>query len=62
MTALGNMIRTAGGGCEPNPKGRSIPDFGCGGRRKDRPKRPVMAKWPGRLSDLTILSSDNSEE
>jgi len=32
--------------------------FGCGGE-KDRTKRPVMGEVAGRLSDLTILSSDN---
>src|SRR5438874_1799704 len=53
--ALENLIRTAG---ELNPKGRIITLFGCGGE-KDRTKRPVMGEVTGRLSDLTILSSDN---
>ncbi|MGH9675601.1 MAG: glutamate ligase domain-containing protein, partial [Candidatus Acidiferrum sp.] len=48
-------IRTAR---ELNPKGRIITLFGCGGE-KDRTKRPVMGEVTGRLSDLTILSSDN---
>jgi UDP-N-acetylmuramoyl-L-alanyl-D-glutamate--2,6-diaminopimelate ligase len=53
--ALENLIRTAR---ELNPKGRIITLFGCGGG-KDRTKRPVMGEVAGRLSDLTILSSDN---
>ena len=53
--ALDNLIRTAR---ELNPKGRIITLFGCGGG-KDRTKRPVMGEVTGRLSDLTILSSDN---
>ena len=53
--ALENLIRTAR---ELNPKGRVLTLFGCGGG-KDRTKRPVMGEVTGRLSDLTILSSDN---
>jgi len=53
--ALEKLIRTAR---ELNPKGRIITLFGCGGL-KDRTKRPVMGEVTGRLSDLTILSSDN---
>jgi UDP-N-acetylmuramoyl-L-alanyl-D-glutamate--2,6-diaminopimelate ligase len=53
--ALENLIRTAR---ELNPKGRIITLFGCGGG-KDRTKRPVMGEVTGRLSDLTVLSSDN---
>jgi UDP-N-acetylmuramoyl-L-alanyl-D-glutamate--2,6-diaminopimelate ligase len=53
--ALENLIRTAR---ELSPKGRIITLFGCGGG-KDRTKRPVMGEVTGRLSDLTILSSDN---
>jgi UDP-N-acetylmuramoyl-L-alanyl-D-glutamate--2,6-diaminopimelate ligase len=53
--ALENLIRTAR---ELNHKGRIITLFGCGGE-KDRTKRPVMGEVTGRLSDLTILSSDN---
>src|SRR6266852_750909 len=53
--ALENLIRTAR---ELSPKGRIITLFGCGGL-KDRTKRPVMGEVAGRLSDLTILSSDN---
>ena len=53
--ALENLIRTAR---ELNAKGRIITLFGCGGE-KDRTKRPVMGEVTGRLSDLTILTSDN---
>jgi UDP-N-acetylmuramoyl-L-alanyl-D-glutamate--2,6-diaminopimelate ligase len=53
--ALESLIRTAR---ELNPKGRIITLFGCGGS-KDRTKRPVMGEVTGRLSDLTVLSSDN---
>ncbi len=53
--ALENLIHTAR---ELNPSGRIITLFGCGGE-KDRTKRPVMGEVSGRLSDLTILSSDN---
>src|ERR1700722_8474402 len=53
--ALENLIRTAR---ELNPKGRILTLFGCGGW-KNRTKRPVMGEVSGRLSDLTILSSDN---
>ncbi len=53
--ALESLIQTAR---ELNPKGRIITLFGCGGE-KDRTKRPVMGEVAGRLSDLTILSSDN---
>lgn len=53
--ALESLIRTAR---ELNPKGRVLTLFGCGGG-KDRTKRPVMGEVTGRLSDLTILSSDN---
>ena len=53
--ALENLIRTAR---ELHTEGRIITLFGCGGL-KDRTKRPVMGEVAGRLSDLTILSSDN---
>ena len=53
--ALENLIRTAR---ELHTEGRIITLFGCGGL-KDRTKRPVMGGVTGRLSDLTILSSDN---
>lgn len=56
--ALQNLIRTAR---ELNPKGRIITLFGCGGSR-DRTKRPIMGELSGRLSDLTILTSDNPRQ
>jgi len=56
--ALENLIRTAR---ELNAKGRIITLFGCGGSR-DRTKRPIMGESSGRLSDLSILTSDNPRQ
>lgn len=56
--ALENLIRTAR---ELNTKGRIITMFGCGGSR-DRTKRPIMGETAGRMSDLTILTSDNPRQ
>jgi UDP-N-acetylmuramoyl-L-alanyl-D-glutamate--2,6-diaminopimelate ligase len=56
--ALENLIRTAR---ELNTKGRVITLFGCGGAR-DRTKRPIMGETSGRLSDLSILTSDNPRQ
>jgi len=56
--ALENLIRTAR---ELNAKGRIITLFGCGGSR-DRTKRPIMGETSGRMSDLTILTSDNPRQ
>lgn len=56
--ALENLIRTAR---ELNSKGRIITLFGCGGSR-DRTKRPIMGETSGRLSDLSVLTSDNPRQ
>ena len=39
-------------------KGRLITVFGCGGNR-DKGKREVMGEIAGKLSDFTIITSDN---
>lgn len=39
-------------------KGRIICVFGCGGDR-DKTKRPIMGEIAGRLSDISIVTSDN---
>lgn len=41
-----------------NQKGRIITLFGCGGNR-DKEKRAIMGEISGRLSDFTIITSDN---
>lgn len=56
--ALQNLIRTAR---ELNANGRIITVFGCGGSR-DRTKRPIMGEISGRMSDLSILTSDNPRQ
>ncbi len=55
--ALERLLITARAICSPD--GRVVTLFGCGGDR-DRTKRPVMGRIAGELSDLVILTSDNS--
>lgn len=52
--ALDNVLRTLA----ELATGRIITVFGCGGDR-DRGKRPMMGEVAGRLSDLSIVTSDN---
>ncbi len=40
-------------------KGRVIAVFGCGGNR-DKSKRKIMGEISGRLSDMTVVTTDNS--
>ncbi|MBQ9545099.1 MAG: UDP-N-acetylmuramoyl-L-alanyl-D-glutamate--2,6-diaminopimelate ligase [Clostridia bacterium] len=53
--ALENVLSTVRGFAQ----GRIITLFGCGGDR-DRKKRPLMGEAASRLSDLVIVTSDNS--
>jgi UDP-N-acetylmuramoyl-L-alanyl-D-glutamate--2,6-diaminopimelate ligase/murE/murF fusion protein len=52
--ALENVLRAL----KRVSSGRLITIFGCGGDR-DRDKRPMMGAAAGRLSDLSVLTSDN---
>lgn len=52
--ALENVLKAARGFAEK----RVITVFGCGGDR-DRTKRPIMGEISGRLSDFTVITSDN---
>jgi UDP-N-acetylmuramoyl-L-alanyl-D-glutamate--2,6-diaminopimelate ligase len=49
-----NVLRAA----RPLAKGKLIVILGCGGDR-DRGKRPLMGEAATRLSDLTVITSDN---
>ncbi|MBI3753342.1 MAG: UDP-N-acetylmuramoyl-L-alanyl-D-glutamate--2,6-diaminopimelate ligase [Deltaproteobacteria bacterium] len=59
----GDALERALNTLRPLTKGRLITVFGCGGDR-DRGKRPIMGEIATRLSDFTIITSDNprSEE
>ncbi|GHV09777.1 UDP-N-acetylmuramoyl-L-alanyl-D-glutamate--2,6-diaminopimelate ligase [Clostridia bacterium] len=52
--SLENALETVRGFAQ----GRVITVFGCGGDR-DRGKRPIMGEVATRLSDITIITSDN---
>ncbi len=52
--ALGNLIQAA----RTIKHEKIITVFGCGGDR-DRSKRPLMGEIVGRMSDYTIITSDN---
>lgn len=52
--SLENCLKTA----REFAEGKIITVFGCGGDR-DRSKRPIMGEVAGRLSDFSILTSDN---
>ncbi|MFA5780189.1 MAG: UDP-N-acetylmuramoyl-L-alanyl-D-glutamate--2,6-diaminopimelate ligase [Elusimicrobiota bacterium] len=58
--ALGNLIQAARYATAPVEAGdkKIITVFGCGGDR-DRSKRPLMGEISGRMSDYTIITSDN---
>lgn len=53
--ALENVLTAVRGFAQ----GRIITVFGCGGDR-DKKKRPLMGEVAGRLSDLVVVTSDNS--
>lgn len=52
--ALENILKAV----RPTTKGRLICLFGCGGGR-DQTKRPIMGEISGRLSDISIITTDN---
>ncbi|HLA50911.1 MAG TPA: UDP-N-acetylmuramoyl-L-alanyl-D-glutamate--2,6-diaminopimelate ligase, partial [Thermodesulfobacteriota bacterium] len=54
----GDALERVIGALKPLAKKRLITVFGCGGDR-DRGKRPVMGEIAARLSDFTVITSDN---
>jgi UDP-N-acetylmuramoyl-L-alanyl-D-glutamate--2,6-diaminopimelate ligase len=56
--ALENCLRTIQDLLPRRGRGRIITVFGCGGDR-DRTKRPRMGEIASRLSDITVVTSDN---
>ncbi|MBI5327918.1 MAG: UDP-N-acetylmuramoyl-L-alanyl-D-glutamate--2,6-diaminopimelate ligase [Deltaproteobacteria bacterium] len=54
----GDALERALNTLRPLTKGRLITIFGCGGDR-DRGKRPIMGEIATRLSNFTIITSDN---
>lgn len=57
----GDALERALGALKAVSAGRVITVFGCGGNR-DRSKRPVMGEIAARLSDITIVTSDNPRD
>ncbi|MBI2400901.1 MAG: UDP-N-acetylmuramoyl-L-alanyl-D-glutamate--2,6-diaminopimelate ligase, partial [Deltaproteobacteria bacterium] len=57
----GDALERALQALRPVTSGRLITVFGCGGNR-DRLKRPKMAEISARLSDFTIVTSDNPRD
>jgi len=57
----GDALERALQALRPVTNGRLITVFGCGGNR-DRLKRPKMAEISARLSDFTIVTSDNPRD
>ncbi len=55
--ALKNLLSNL----KPLIKGKLITAFGCGGNR-DRTKRPLMGAVSTRLSDVIVLTTDNSRD